>query len=372
MFLSTYSFAQELPINESYHYVLNFPDHSPLNLENPNDHSQITIDAGRRTLFKIKQKFINSQGQLLKYLVEVENINELGQIETVGEYIIWAQSLHSYLSDELRNNPDRAPLALATRMAELGLQKTQVVTNPAQGSCPPINEEVVPARSKIENLHASEHLLQLLIQFEGVRSRVYDCSAGCATIGVGHKISQHSLNSVLGRRDVQSFWQQIGHDSTQDTLSENEAKNLLRQDLQIFEQRLKDNLGNNFELTQNEFDSLLSWTYNLGPSYLAANSETGISRALQNKNFPQVSREMLRWTKVRGNVQVGLVKRRLIEALNFMGLPTSDLTSIQTRLERILSLNNSRQYFLALWNEQMTNNGRDFSFEKVIKYINEH
>ena len=70
------------------------------------------------------------------------------------------------------------------------------------------------------------------------------------------------------------------------------------------------------DLKQNEFDSLVSWVFNLGPSNLS--SSTLLSR-LNNKVWDDVPNQIKRWNKAGGQVRQGLVRRREAEALLFQG-----------------------------------------------------
>ena len=70
------------------------------------------------------------------------------------------------------------------------------------------------------------------------------------------------------------------------------------------------------DLKQNEFDALVSWTYNLGPTNL--NSSTML-RVLNEGKHDEVPAQMKRWNKASGQVKQGLVRRREAEALMFEG-----------------------------------------------------
>ena len=67
---------------------------------------------------------------------------------------------------------------------------------------------------------------------------------------------------------------------------------------------------------QHQFDALVAWTYNLGPSNL--NSSTMLS-VLNDKQYNKVPSEMKRWNKAGGEILDGLVRRREAESLLFEG-----------------------------------------------------
>ena len=87
---------------------------------------------------------------------------------------------------------------------------------------------------------------------------------------------------------------------------------MLAQDVEEFEGYVEKAIG--VPLEQNEFDALVAWTYNLGPSNLR--SSTMLKR-LNDSSFDEVPSEMRRWNKAAGKVVNGLVRRREAEALLF-------------------------------------------------------
>jgi lysozyme len=70
------------------------------------------------------------------------------------------------------------------------------------------------------------------------------------------------------------------------------------------------------ELNQNQFDALVSWVYNLGPSNLKSST---LLKVLNESDFDEVPRQIRRWNKASGEVLEGLVRRREAEALLFQG-----------------------------------------------------
>ena len=70
------------------------------------------------------------------------------------------------------------------------------------------------------------------------------------------------------------------------------------------------------DLTQNQFDALVSWTYNLGPSNL---NRSTLLKVVNVNNMGEVPTQIKRWNKAGGKVLDGLVRRRKAEALMFEG-----------------------------------------------------
>ena len=67
-------------------------------------------------------------------------------------------------------------------------------------------------------------------------------------------------------------------------------------------------------LNQNQFDALVSFTYNLGPGWTV--QKTGIRDALRARRYKDVPREMKKWVKAGGRTLPGLVRRRNAEGRN--------------------------------------------------------
>ena len=68
------------------------------------------------------------------------------------------------------------------------------------------------------------------------------------------------------------------------------------------------------DLDQNQFDSLVSWVFNLGPANLRAST---MLKVLNNKEYEEVPNQMKRWNKAAGKVLEGLIRRREAESLLF-------------------------------------------------------
>tara|TARA_A100000172_G_scaffold5986_1_gene3419 strand:+ start:2671 stop:3114 length:444 start_codon:yes stop_codon:yes gene_type:complete len=69
-------------------------------------------------------------------------------------------------------------------------------------------------------------------------------------------------------------------------------------------------------LNQNQFDALVAWTYNLGPTNLNSSSMLAV---LNENKLEEVPTQMRRWNKAGGKVLPGLERRRLAESLLFEG-----------------------------------------------------
>ena len=128
---------------------------------------------------------------------------------------------------------------------------------------------------------------ELIKKFEGCKLESYRCSADVATIGFGHT------------RGVQDG----------DTCSQDEADQMLTEDLEEFEDHVNSLVQ--VKLTQNQFDALVAWTFNLGAGNLKSST---MLRVLNEGRHDKVPSEMRRWNKAAGQVLDGLVRRREAES----------------------------------------------------------
>ncbi len=129
--------------------------------------------------------------------------------------------------------------------------------------------------------------INLIKEFEGFRQNAYKCSAGVWTIGYGHTEGVHE------------FW----------SITKDVAEGLLKQDLVEVEEALN---SLNLDFNQNQFDALVSFTFNVGVS--AMKKSTLIRLAKADVNDPKIEKQFLRWDKCKGEVLAGLTKRRIAES----------------------------------------------------------
>jgi lysozyme len=141
-------------------------------------------------------------------------------------------------------------------------------------------------------MQISQEGLSLIKKFEGCELKAYRCAANVLTIGYGS-----TKNVKEG-----------------DTITQEEADKLLLHEMKEYEGYINDMVKS--DLKQNEFDALVSWVFNLGPSNLS--SSTLLNR-LNNKMWDDVPNQIKRWNKAGGEVKQGLVRRREAEALLFEG-----------------------------------------------------
>ena len=141
-------------------------------------------------------------------------------------------------------------------------------------------------------MNISQEGISLIKKFEGCELEAYKCAAGVWTIGYGHT------------KDVKEG----------DSILKEDAESMLVHELQEYCNDV--DIAVKVDLKQNEFDALVSWTYNLGLTNL--NSSTML-KVLNECKHNEVPAQMKRWNKASGQVKQGLVRRREAEALMFEG-----------------------------------------------------
>ena len=92
-------------------------------------------------------------------------------------------------------------------------------------------------------------------------------------------------------------------------ISQHQADVILQVDLYEYEDYI--NKYVQVSLTQNQFDALVSWVYNLGAGNLQSST---MLRVLNEGKYSEVPSQMKRWNKAGGKVLRGLVRRREAEA----------------------------------------------------------
>lgn len=153
-----------------------------------------------------------------------------------------------------------------------------------------------------ESLRTSPNGLELITQFEGLRLQSYYCPAGKLTIGVGHVI--------------------LASENIPKEITRQQAMDLLAKDVERFERGVRKNIR--VTLNQNQFDALVSFTFNVGEGGLV---DTNVARAVNDGRFADVPSALNAWTraKVGSKMEIlpGLVRRRAAEGELF-ARPTGD------------------------------------------------
>jgi len=135
-----------------------------------------------------------------------------------------------------------------------------------------------------------------IMKWEGLRLRAYRCSAGVLTIGYGH-------TSMAGPPTVKPGM----------TITKAEAEKILKRDLRKYEKAVNDAVR--VDLSQEQFDALVSFCYNVGPGGFRKSS---VLRMVNARRFDAVPARLMLWNKAGGRVLKGLTRRRAAEGELFM------------------------------------------------------
>ena len=145
-------------------------------------------------------------------------------------------------------------------------------------------------------LKTSPQGLAIIKKFEGFRAKPYRCPAGVATIGYGSTY-------YADGRPVKM---------TDAPITEAQAQELLQATLAKYEDCV--NGAVKMPINQNQFDALVSFTYNVGCS---AFRNSTLLRLLNQGYAPQAAEQFARWNRGGGKVLPGLVARRAAERALF-------------------------------------------------------
>ena len=143
-----------------------------------------------------------------------------------------------------------------------------------------------------ESMQISEEGKNLIKKFEGCELEAYKCAAGVWTIGYGH-----IKTAVEGMKIDQA---------TADELFDEE----------IVEYENYVNTAVTVPLSQNQFDAIVSWVFNLGNGNLLAST---MLKVINSGDHAGVPAQIKRWNKAGGKVLEGLIRRREAEALLYEG-----------------------------------------------------
>jgi lysozyme len=141
-------------------------------------------------------------------------------------------------------------------------------------------------------LKTSKKGMEFIRKYEGFRAKKYTCAGGFPTIGIGTVIDTKAEEWLLTA-----------------TITESQAYDLLQKDLAQFERVVNSSVIK--PITQNQFDALISFVYNMGPN--AFKKSTLLKKVNLNPIDPLIADEFRKWRKAGGKINDGLVKRREAE-----------------------------------------------------------
>ena len=146
-------------------------------------------------------------------------------------------------------------------------------------------------------MQISDKGIALIKQFEGCKLTAYQDSVGVWTIGYG-------WTKPVDGKPIRAGM----------TIKQETAERLLKTGLVSYENDVSRLVK--VDLTQGQFDALVSFTYNLGARSLSTST---LLRKLNAGDYAGASDEFLRWNKAGGKVLNGLTRRREAERALFLG-----------------------------------------------------
>ena len=136
--------------------------------------------------------------------------------------------------------------------------------------------------------------IEIIKSMEGFRSAPYKCPAGIPTIGYGATFYPDGKKVTMADKAI----------------TEQEGTALLQNMLVSFEKYVDSYCRD--DINQNQFDALVSFAYNLGPSNLK--SSTLLKKVNLNPEDETIHLEFMKWVKAGGKTLKGLVRRREAES----------------------------------------------------------
>ncbi|MBD8556278.1 lysozyme [Rhizobium sp. CFBP 8762] len=137
---------------------------------------------------------------------------------------------------------------------------------------------------------------KLIAEHEGNMLTAYQDSVGVWTIGVGHTSAAGAPVVTKGMK-----------------ITAAQSDEILSRDLANTEKEVRDLLK--VDVTQNEFDALVSLGFNIGGTALGKST---LIRKLNAGDWAGAADQFLVWNKAKGRVLAGLTKRRKAERTLFL------------------------------------------------------
>jgi len=185
-----------------------------------------------------------------------------------------------------------------------------------------LNERIRKNRKKLAYFlkpqKVSSKGIKFISDFEGFFSKPYNDPVGYATVGYGYLLGYRPVLPA----DKKAIW--IKGQKNRGQLTKEEARKLLASQLNLkYEPSVKKLFSPGGPLygkfTQNRYDALVSFVYNLGPSSLSGITgfET-IGKAIKDGDIKKIGDAMLLYDKASGKALPGLTRRRKAERRLFL------------------------------------------------------
>jgi len=137
----------------------------------------------------------------------------------------------------------------------------------------------------------------MICEFEGFSAKPYLCPAKLATIGYGNTFYADGRKVTMVDKEI----------------TRAEAFDMFKDIADKFAKRVSKCVTS--PLNQNQFNSLVSFAYNVGVGNFM--NSTLLKKVNANHNDSEIRTQFLRWDKVGTKKLAGLTKRRIYEADNY-------------------------------------------------------
>ena len=144
------------------------------------------------------------------------------------------------------------------------------------------------------NMKLNKDGYDLIKSFEGLSLKPYRCSAGIATTGYGSTYYENGIKVNMSDSPI----------------TKQRAEQLLQHTADRFASKVANLIKK--PVTQNQFNALVSFAFNVGSGALA--SSTLLKLVNINPNDPMITKEFLKWNKVNKVPVQGLTNRRIKES----------------------------------------------------------
>lgn len=134
----------------------------------------------------------------------------------------------------------------------------------------------------------------LIKSFEGLSLKPYKCQANISTIGYGSTYYENNVKVQMNDAPI----------------TKQRAEDLLKLNADRFAVKVSNIVHK--PITQNQFNALVSFAYNVGSGALA--SSTLLKLVNVNPNDAMIAKEFLKWNKAGGKPIQGLTNRRIKES----------------------------------------------------------
>lgn len=157
-------------------------------------------------------------------------------------------------------------------------------------------------------MNVSDRAIKMIKHHEGVRQKPYRCPAKLWTIGVGHVLYPDQGKLKIDQRDGFPLKPEDNR-----TFTMEEVDGILKSDLARFERGVATYCP--VELTQGQFDALVSFSFNVG---LGTLQRSTLRQKVLRGEMEDAADELLKYCMAGGKILKGLQNRRNDERALFL------------------------------------------------------